>query len=106
MDRRTFMKSLPVIGGLAMFLRPRKNIGVPRLSANAYCGPIPRAYFRSVTGNGGSSPTITVHKSGGITGIGRYTEVPFAAMDLAEHNMMFPKEAVRKEFEVSESAKT
>ena len=50
-------------------------------------------------------PKIIVHKSGGISGVGRYTEIPFAALDLCEHNMMFPKQAERREFVVSESKK-
>ena len=43
---------------------------------------------------------ITVHKCGGITGVGRYTEIPIEALSLSEHNMM-SKDAKRKEFVVS-----
>ena len=44
---------------------------------------------------------IIVHKCGVITGVGRYTEIPFDALVLSEHNMMFSKDAKRKEFAVS-----
>ena len=47
---------------------------------------------------------ITVHECGGITGVGRYTEIPFEALSLSEHNMM-SKDSKRKEFVVSFSKK-
>lgn len=43
-------------------------------------------------------PKITVHKDGAIIGINRHTQVPFAALELSEQNMMSPKETKRKVF--------
>jgi len=45
---------------------------------------------------------VIVHKSGEISGMGRYTPAPLAALDLSERNMMFPKGAKRKVFFVKE----
>ena len=47
--------------------------------------------------------TITVHKSGLISGIGRYTELPFEADDLARFNLNHPDEAIEKEFQCTRS---
>lgn len=44
------------------------------------------------------SDKITVLKDGSITGITRYTRIPFEALDLSERNIMFPDDAERKEF--------
>ncbi len=41
---------------------------------------------------------IIVQKSGLITGIGRYTRIPFAALELSDNNAMNPDCAVKKEF--------
>ena len=48
---------------------------------------------------------LTVCKSGLILGIGRKTCIPLAALEQADFNMMFPKQAERREFVVSESKK-
>lgn len=48
---------------------------------------------------------IKVCKSGAILGINRYTEIPLAALELADSNMMFPEEAEEKEFKVKLSEK-
>lgn len=45
---------------------------------------------------------IIVHKCGSITGVGRYTRIPFAAEALAQENMMCPATAVKREFECRE----
>ncbi len=47
--------------------------------------------------------TIIVHKSGIISGIGRYTEVPFKALELSENNMIFPESAEQREFSATRS---
>jgi len=46
---------------------------------------------------------ITVHKSGLITGITRYTEVPAEAYYLAEANQMWSKSAQWKVFKAKRS---
>jgi len=49
--------------------------------------------------------TITVHKSGLITGIGRYTEIPFAALDLQESNLGLPEdEGEERKFQCTRSS--
>lgn len=47
--------------------------------------------------------TIKVTKDGDITGVGRFTEIPFAALALADNNMIFPSAAEEKEFECTRS---
>ncbi len=47
--------------------------------------------------------TIEVKKSGAIIGIGRYTEIPFAALELSEYNIMHPQLAVKREFKCKTS---
>lgn len=49
--------------------------------------------------------TIVVHKCGLISGVGRYTEIPFAAEELSENNLLFPESAERREFEATRSEK-
>ena len=45
---------------------------------------------------------IIVQKSGLITGVGRYTRIPFAALDLSDENAMNPRCAVKRTFECKE----
>jgi hypothetical protein len=44
------------------------------------------------------SDRIIVHKSGAISGVNRHTCIPFAALDQAKLNMIYPKQAKRKEY--------
>ena len=46
---------------------------------------------------------IKIEKNGSITGIGRYTEIPFRALKLSESNMMFPDTAKARVFECKDS---
>ncbi len=48
---------------------------------------------------------IIVQKSGLITGVGRYTRVPFAAFGLSDYNAMYPDRAIKKTFKCKEEKK-
>ena len=47
--------------------------------------------------------TIIVTKDGDIIGVGRFTEIPFTALELADNNMICPSTAPEREFECTRS---